>query len=66
MKMPEAMRKRTLENCLEKRVNLLVRMPSSAVCVTMWLLWFLQEPHGVTYHQTALFIVTVVKTSNLT
>jgi hypothetical protein len=27
---------------------------------------FLQGPHGVTYHKTALFIVTAVKTSNLT
>jgi hypothetical protein len=27
---------------------------------------FLQEPHGVTSQKTALFIVTAVKTSNLT
>jgi hypothetical protein len=27
---------------------------------------FLQEPHGVTYQKTALFIFTAVKTSNLT
>jgi hypothetical protein len=28
--------------------------------------WFLQEPHGVTTQKTPFFIVTVVKTSNLT
>jgi hypothetical protein len=27
---------------------------------------FLQEPHGVTYQKTPFFIVTAVKTSNLT
>jgi hypothetical protein len=27
---------------------------------------FLQEPHGVTSQMTPLFIVTAVKTSNLT
>jgi hypothetical protein len=27
---------------------------------------FLQEPHGVTSHKTPFFIVTAVKTSNLT
>jgi hypothetical protein len=27
---------------------------------------FLQEPHGVTSQKTAFFIVTAVKTSNLT
>jgi hypothetical protein len=27
---------------------------------------FLQEPHAVTSHKTAFFIVTAVKTSNLT
>jgi hypothetical protein len=27
---------------------------------------FLQEPHGVTYQKTQFFIVTAVKTSNLT
>jgi hypothetical protein len=29
-------------------------------------LWFLQEPHGVTTQKTPFFIVTAVKTSNLT
>jgi hypothetical protein len=28
--------------------------------------WFLQEPHGVTTQKTPFFIVTAVKTSNLT
>jgi hypothetical protein len=28
--------------------------------------WFLQEPHGVTSQKTPFFIVTAVKTSNLT
>jgi hypothetical protein len=28
--------------------------------------WFLQEPHGITSQNTAFFIVTTVKTSNLT
>jgi hypothetical protein len=28
--------------------------------------WFLQEPHGVTSQKMPLFIVTTVKTSNLT
>jgi hypothetical protein len=28
--------------------------------------WFLQEPHGVTTQKTPVFIVTAVKTSNLT
>jgi hypothetical protein len=27
---------------------------------------FLNQPHGVTYQKTAFFIVTFVKTSNLT
>jgi hypothetical protein len=27
---------------------------------------FLQEAHGVTFHKTAFFLVTFVKTSNLT
>jgi hypothetical protein len=29
-------------------------------------MWFLQEPHGVTSQKTPFFIVTAVKTSNLT
>jgi hypothetical protein len=29
-------------------------------------IWFLQEPHGVTTQKTPFFIVTAVKTSNLT
>jgi hypothetical protein len=28
--------------------------------------WFLQEPHGVTSQKTPFFVVTAVKTSNLT
>jgi hypothetical protein len=28
--------------------------------------WFLQEPHGITSQKTAFFMVTTVKTSNLT
>jgi hypothetical protein len=28
--------------------------------------WFLQEPHGITSQKTPFFIVTAVKTSNLT
>jgi hypothetical protein len=28
--------------------------------------WFLKEPHGVTSQKTQFFIVTAVKTSNLT
>jgi hypothetical protein len=28
--------------------------------------WFLQEPHGVTSQKTPFFIVTAVKTPNLT
>jgi hypothetical protein len=28
--------------------------------------WFLQEPYGVTTQKTSFFIVTAVKTSNLT
>jgi hypothetical protein len=28
--------------------------------------WFLQEPHGVTTQKTPFFIVTAVKTLNLT
>jgi hypothetical protein len=28
--------------------------------------WFLQEPHGVTSHKSALFMVTAMKPSNLT
>jgi hypothetical protein len=28
--------------------------------------WFLQEPHGLTSQKTPFFIVTAVKTSNLT
>jgi hypothetical protein len=29
-------------------------------------IWFLQEPHGLTSQKTPFFIVTAVKTSNLT
>jgi hypothetical protein len=29
-------------------------------------MWFLQEPHGVTSQKTPFFIVTAMKTSNLT
>jgi hypothetical protein len=32
----------------------------------VWLLGFLQEPHGITTQKTPFFIVTAVKTSNLT
>jgi hypothetical protein len=35
------------------------------ICYAVWLL-FLQEPHGVTSQKTAFFIVTAVKTPNLT
>jgi hypothetical protein len=35
-------------------------------CYAMWLLWFLQEPHGVTSQKTPFCIVTAVKTSSLT
>jgi hypothetical protein len=34
-------------------------------CYAMWLLWFLQEPHGITSQKKPFFIVTTVKTSNL-
>jgi hypothetical protein len=29
-------------------------------------MWFLQEPHSITSQKTPFFIVTAVKTSNLT
>jgi hypothetical protein len=59
------------------RLRLLVTaniLPSSPILVTlmMWALGsspkrrFLQEPHGVTSQKTPFFIVTAVKTSNLT
>jgi hypothetical protein len=38
-------------------------------CYAVWLLlerWFLQESHGVTSQKITVFIVTTVKTSNLT
>jgi hypothetical protein len=48
-------------------------VPSSPILVTLMKeAWvppkrrFLQEPHGVTSQKTPLFIVTTVKTSNLT
>jgi hypothetical protein len=43
-------------------------VPSSPILVTLMneALRSLQEPHGVTSQKTPLFIVTAVKTSNLT
>jgi hypothetical protein len=55
------------------RLLVTVNVPSSQILVTWWLAryvslkrQFLQEPHGVTSQKTAFFIVTAVKTSNLT
>jgi hypothetical protein len=36
------------------------------VFLDVYALWLLQEPHGVTSQKTPFFIVTAVKTSNLT
>jgi hypothetical protein len=41
-------------------------MPSSGILHRIALVKFLQEPHGVTSQKTAFFLVTAVKTLNLT
>jgi hypothetical protein len=41
-------------------------MVSSGLLHRVALVWFLQEPHGITTQKTPFFIVTAVKTSNLT
>jgi hypothetical protein len=47
----------------------MAKVPSSPILVTLMMeakRWFLQEPHAVTSQQMAFFIVTAVKTPNLT
>jgi hypothetical protein len=43
---------------------ILVTLTMEAICSSET--WFLQEPHGATSQKTAFFIVTAVKTTNLT
>jgi hypothetical protein len=57
----------------EERIASIIRVTRSgelgktlAVISNERMLWFLQEPHGVTSQKTAFFIVTAVKTSTLT
>jgi hypothetical protein len=62
--------------CVRSVLRLLVTaniVPSSPIVVALMMeairsneRWFLQEQQGVTSQKTAFFIVTAVKTSNLT
>jgi hypothetical protein len=52
-----------------RRLLVAADVPSSPILVTLMkeaLSRFLQEPHGITSQKTPFFIVTAVKTSNLT
>jgi hypothetical protein len=51
-----------------RRLLITANIPSPLLLVTLMMeaLRFFQEPHGVTSQKIAFFIVTAVKTSNLT